>query len=438
MTTRIFLPASGAAAVNPAFDGAWEKTADADRLECVTVRINSGFASKTSSENAAASPYDFLTRQYVSKPLAAQDISGTVKGQVKCLESSSQADFCRALVVKVVSPDGQTLRGTLVSHFPGALASEYSSTGLTNRYFPPAGTPLTPVTVQAGDRLVIEVGTRSFNTSSTNRTATHRFGDASVTDLPENESETQDYNPWLEFSQTLTFLSFTGAGAGAAAPAGATALGRHGVQGPGGGLVSSPAPEAAAGHGVAGTAGADAPGGSATASGWAAVTGSGAAGPPSCLMEAPGKHGATGTGAATPDPPGGVVGGSHGVAGAAWLQAADLWAAAAGVYSLPGSTGTGAAEPLGPAASAGGNFSICWFGLGAAAGPAMAAGGLGLTGSGQPGSMRLRVVRELRELRRPGETRTLTRPGESRVLKARGQVRTLAVAAEERILRRVA
>jgi hypothetical protein len=32
----------------------------------------------------------------------------------------------------------------------------------------------------------------------------------------------------------------------------------------------------------------------------------------------------------------------------------------------------------------------------------------------------------------------LTRPGESRVLKARGQVRTLAVAAEERILRRVA
>jgi hypothetical protein len=141
MATRIYLPSTGAAAVSPTYDAAWEKSSEANRLTCVTNKISSSFANKTSSENVTTSPYDVLTRQYVSKPLAAQTISGTVKGQIKCQESASAADFCRALVIRIVSSDGNTVRGTLLSHFPASLTGEYSATTPTNRYFPPRELP---------------------------------------------------------------------------------------------------------------------------------------------------------------------------------------------------------------------------------------------------------------------------------------------------------
>jgi len=200
--TRFYLPASGAAEVSPSFNSSWNKTSDADRIRCVTTKINTTMASKTSSENVSTNPYDFLTRQYVSDPVAGQTISGTVKAQIRAQESNNAANFNRAIVIYVVSNDGATVRGTLLSILGGG--SEYSNSALTNRNFP-ASTALSSVTAQNGDRIVIEIGTDSTNTSTTNRTATHSFGDDSSTDLPEDETTKSADNPWVEFSGDIIF-----------------------------------------------------------------------------------------------------------------------------------------------------------------------------------------------------------------------------------------
>jgi hypothetical protein len=169
-----------------------------------TAKRSTAFANKSVLENVSNQPYDVLVSQFISDPMAAQTISGTIKGQLRVYEDNAAADFCRAVVVKVVSEDCSVLRGALLSHFPPSLVSEFAGSA-TNRYFPPS-TAVTQVVCQDGDRMVVEVGYRSFNAVTTAYTGYFRFGDNSASDLPEDETDTHDYNPWLEFSQTLTFL----------------------------------------------------------------------------------------------------------------------------------------------------------------------------------------------------------------------------------------
>lgn len=203
--TRFYFPSSGYTPVSPAFSGDWERTADATRMRFDISKGSSVMASKTSSETVSTSPYDVLTRQYVSDPIKAQTIAGTVKGQMLVLESAVAADFCRGITIKVVSNDGATLRGVLLSHFPDSLTSEYPTT-MANRNFPPESA-LSSVAAQEGDRIVVEIGTRAFNTATTQYIATHRFGDNAASDLPEDESTTTDSNPWIQFSQPIQFVT---------------------------------------------------------------------------------------------------------------------------------------------------------------------------------------------------------------------------------------
>lgn len=206
MPTRFYFPgaSAGTPGVSPAYDSEWEHTSSAARRKLSSTKISSVNDTSYISETSSSSPYDILFRQYISEPLAAQTISGTVKGQWRVREDLAAADMCRALVIKVVSGDGGTVRGTLLSHFPGSLTSEYA-TSLTNRKFPPE-TTLTEVTAQAGDLLVIEIGTRAFNASTTPYYSYwHNMDDTSVSDLPEDETTTTNLCNWIEFSQTLQF-----------------------------------------------------------------------------------------------------------------------------------------------------------------------------------------------------------------------------------------
>ncbi len=204
MATRLYYAATLTPPVSPAYYAA-NKTSDAIRSFCSPIKQNTSMATKASSEASATTPYTFLTEQFVSDPLAAQTISGTVKGQIRCQESNAAADFCAGIVIRVCSYDGSTFRGTLLEYLPGSLTSEYDAAGLINRYYPPS-TALGALDIQAGDRLVIDVLTKSFNSVITSYTANHRFGDSAALDLPEDETDTNDYNPWIEFSTDLTFI----------------------------------------------------------------------------------------------------------------------------------------------------------------------------------------------------------------------------------------
>jgi hypothetical protein len=218
VVTRFYLPSSGAAAVSPSPDAEWDATGSADYLQCVTTPSSTSPAEKAVAEAVTTNNYDVLLRSYVSEPLSAQSISGTVKGQILCRESSSSANFRSQLVVKVVSNDGTTVRGTLLAADTGTTVSDEWNTGSStweNRKIPlgwsGSGASLSSVSAQDGDRLVFEIGYRAHNTSSSSFTGGIYCNDtAGDTDLSEGGSETDtaaspDYRSWIELSQTLTF-----------------------------------------------------------------------------------------------------------------------------------------------------------------------------------------------------------------------------------------
>ncbi len=195
--TRFYLPSTGAAAVSPSFSAGWEDTASASRLRTITTRISSAMTTINITDLSAADR-DVLGRQYVSDPLTAQDITVQyIRAQIRTSETLATNNILLAWSIFVVSNDGGTVRGTLVAVHRDD--TEFDTT-LTNRGDLVYGNA---VSAQAGDRIVIEIGgggapivTHDYSLS---------IGDDSGTDLAVDDSTTTANNPYIDFSQTLSF-----------------------------------------------------------------------------------------------------------------------------------------------------------------------------------------------------------------------------------------
>jgi hypothetical protein len=113
------------------------------------------------------------------------------------------------LALRILKPDGTeravlhapTYATTVDANPPElriALTNNKFRDGNTNAYLDCAA-----VSSIDGDYLCIEVGVRK-NAASTTRTITFRYGDNDASyDLPEDDTSTNDYCPWVEFSGTL-------------------------------------------------------------------------------------------------------------------------------------------------------------------------------------------------------------------------------------------
>lgn len=172
------------------------------------------FAAITSdAEAVATNAQDVCIRRFVSEPLVgAQTISGTIKGQIRISESSTNMNALPQICVKVIANDGQSVVGVLFTGDTRTTNVDELTTAVRNQKIPAAGiSPATLSSVAAGDgdRIYVEVGVRANNTSSTSFTATARAGATATpggaNDLTEGGAETTDLNPWIEFSQALNF-----------------------------------------------------------------------------------------------------------------------------------------------------------------------------------------------------------------------------------------
>ncbi len=202
VNTRFYFPSSGAALINPAFSNLWEKTSGADRLKTKPYLTYTPFKSKSFSENYDGNSYDILNRQYISNPLSGQQIFTNVglSGQLKCSESSSNADFKSAIIIKLVGNTGN-IKDYIYYNF--IASSEWSSSGLVNRYLPMSGI-CRPSTGISGDRIVFEIGARANSFTTGLFSGTQQFGDNAVfNDLPLNETETGLKNPWVAFNTKI-------------------------------------------------------------------------------------------------------------------------------------------------------------------------------------------------------------------------------------------
>ena len=207
---RFYFQSSKPGDVSPSYSASWHKNSDAQsRLELVPVTIGSAMTTSGQIITDTASGARFmLARQFVSPPLLGQTIpAGTVKGQIRALESNTALNATLAFNVRVCNSEG-TITQTVLdiqasdsTSTPPVLAASLRNRQLMNSS-ESAAISFSQFTVNDGDRLVIEVGYRKSNTTSS-RYSTFRYGDVAASDLPEDNTGTDDYNPWIEFSQFI-------------------------------------------------------------------------------------------------------------------------------------------------------------------------------------------------------------------------------------------
>lgn len=150
-------------------------------------------------------------RVHVSEPLAAQNIAGTFSAVIKCTENATTADNALQVIIRVVSFDGSTQQAILyagqsaaLNATVGALGEEFPTTAATRII--PAATALSSFTCAAGDRVSVETGIRSYDTSATPDSGTFNYGHPlSTADFALTSGLTTNLLPWVEFSQTLLF-----------------------------------------------------------------------------------------------------------------------------------------------------------------------------------------------------------------------------------------
>lgn len=225
---RFYLPSAGTPSVTPAFGAGWGLTTTATRRSLVIQPTNTLNTSVQGTETTST-VVDVLSGQFVSAPLAEQSISGTVSAVIQTWESTTSADAFLQMRIRVVSNDGSVVRGTLyggqtettVSATTTAANYEFTTSALTRRL---SAVATTPINVAHGDRLVVELGWRAANLTTTSRSAALYFGDPTgVADYPLAVDATGG-RPWVEFSQDIAFqtaanIDLSGAGSLEAGPA---------------------------------------------------------------------------------------------------------------------------------------------------------------------------------------------------------------------------
>lgn len=133
---------------------------------------------------SAPSPYRAAIDRWISNPLSAQTISGTLDMAINVQESAADVNAKTKCYVYVTQGDTDTPRGTLLDFED--TGTEWATTAFGEVYAFASAQTLTTLAVSAGDRLVIEFGVIATGAAAASRTvqcwngATDRFFDGSL------------------------------------------------------------------------------------------------------------------------------------------------------------------------------------------------------------------------------------------------------------------
>lgn len=207
MATRLYLRGTAQGTpISPAADSAWEDVSILARCKTSTVKSGDALATIAFSDSNAADR-DVLFRQYIAPLTPGQTVTGaqTLKCQVRAIETSTGNNMFTAVCIRIIANDGTTVRKTVTVGPVNRDATELSATTLTNRAWESTSAAGNYTTV-SGDYLVIEIGTGGDPGGGQSHSSSLRLGDSSASDLAEDDTTTTDDNPWVQFTDTLTFV----------------------------------------------------------------------------------------------------------------------------------------------------------------------------------------------------------------------------------------
>lgn len=173
--------------------GAWN-TNSATSTKHLAPRPSGTAATLTQSEASGTNLYDVLLGRWVSDAaVTAGTLGGNLAFTLGRRESNTAQNAFWHIHLYATTGDSDTPRGTLLADWVGAV--EWPTTAAAETV---TGVALNPVAVQAGDRLVLEVGYQDQNTSTTSYSGTINYGGAGLVDLV-NAATTVTTNPgWIE------------------------------------------------------------------------------------------------------------------------------------------------------------------------------------------------------------------------------------------------
>jgi hypothetical protein len=203
MTSRFYLSSSGAVNVTPSsWSSGWTVAAGTSLplskpkrdLSSALVIAGSGISGQKKSG-----------ARFVSTPLRAQTISGTVKGQIRCREANAADNYSLAFAIKIVKPDGTDRAVLLPVQADGSAPAEFSAVATNRKFRDSSGNSSIALTEQIardGDMLVVELGI--LNQSASVADATLDLISDQTDDLPEDDATILDsLNAWVEFSANI-------------------------------------------------------------------------------------------------------------------------------------------------------------------------------------------------------------------------------------------
>jgi hypothetical protein len=199
MATRFYLPSTGTAEISPNFGAFWAYTGGAARYPSSKTKAGTTLGLRAVDGGISVTPG--LGIQFSTNQLAAYSwtTADEIKLQMALYNGTLGGNFM-AVSIRVVSGDGNTVRGTL---FEGYGPTGAPSSDITSRSLGADGAHVhvqNSVSQQDGDRLLIEIGIKFVHETGSDNI---RPGDNQSTDLPENETDTGAKNPWVEFSPTI-------------------------------------------------------------------------------------------------------------------------------------------------------------------------------------------------------------------------------------------
>lgn len=146
-------------------------------------------------------PKRSMSAQYVTPPLAAQTLNGTIDGQMKYISNVGANGGYILIYVRQLDYYGNVKR-----EIDSSLSTGYIiSSSQTNRTMTTIN--LSNVSISNGDRLCVEVGWKYVAGATNLRTTTFPATSLSprpTKDLPvDTTTNVTTLNPWIQFSQTL-------------------------------------------------------------------------------------------------------------------------------------------------------------------------------------------------------------------------------------------
>lgn len=215
LSRRLYLPSSGAPspAASPAFGSVWNSTVGATRLRTSDPEVRSETPrADIVLTKPTPGPSNVLARQWVSPPLRT---ATTLKGRfgVSILGRPGDVYVVARLqaAIRVITSSG-TVRGTVIDSFESLESSRVfegfgvPNSTVTNRLLRFDWYSYAPIAMQAGDRIVVELGAYFDNSTAAGEAAELWIGDpASGPDLPFRRAAATSGVPYVEILQALDF-----------------------------------------------------------------------------------------------------------------------------------------------------------------------------------------------------------------------------------------